>query len=55
MGTNEIKISPHEKDLGVIVDKSGKASEQCILAVKKANGILGFGNTLTGATLTDKF
>jgi hypothetical protein len=41
MGTNEIKISPHEKDLGVIVDKSGKASEQCILAVKKANGILG--------------
>jgi ribonuclease P/MRP protein subunit RPP40 len=41
MGTNEIKVSTQEKDLGVIVDKSGKPSEQCIVAVKKANGILG--------------
>jgi ribonuclease P/MRP protein subunit RPP40 len=41
IGTNEIKISTQEKDLGMIVDKSGKASEQCISVVKKANGILG--------------
>jgi ribonuclease P/MRP protein subunit RPP40 len=41
MGTNEIKVSTQEKDLGVIVDKSGKPYEQCIVAVKKANGILG--------------
>src|SRR5579864_8235140 len=41
MGTNEIKVSTQEKDLGVIVDKSGKPSEQCIVAVKKANGIFG--------------
>jgi ribonuclease P/MRP protein subunit RPP40 len=30
-----------EKDLGIIVDKSGKSTEQCILAVKKANCVLG--------------
>ena len=37
----EIKKSLQEKDLGVIIDKTGKSSEQCVLAVKKANGILG--------------
>ena len=41
MGTNKIAVSKQEKDLGVIVDKSGKSSEQCIVAVKKANGMLG--------------
>src|SRR5580692_7626088 len=41
MGPNKIAVSKQEKDLGVIVDKSGKSSEQCIVAVKKANGMLG--------------
>jgi len=41
MGASELKKSIQEKDLGVIVDKSGKSSEQCIMAVKKANGMLG--------------
>jgi ribonucleases P/MRP protein subunit RPP40 len=41
MGANEIKKVTQEKDLGVIVDRTGKSSEQCVLAVKKANSILG--------------
>jgi hypothetical protein len=41
LGTNKIKLSMQEKDLGIIVDKSGKSTEQCILAVKKANCVLG--------------
>ena len=40
LGTNKIKLSMQEKDLGIIVDKSGKSTEQCILAVKKANYVL---------------
>jgi hypothetical protein len=41
MGLNEIKKITQERDLGVVIDKSGKASKQCAIAVKKANGILG--------------
>ena len=41
LGENIIKTSTKERDLGVIIDKTGKASEQCIMAVKKANAVLG--------------
>jgi ribonuclease P/MRP protein subunit RPP40 len=41
MGINKLNKSTQEKDLGIIIDKSGKSSEQCIMAVKKANCMLG--------------
>ena len=34
-------MSTQERDLGVIIDKSGKSSEPCVLAVQKANCMLG--------------
>ena len=30
-----IRTSAAEKDLGIVIDQSGKSSEQCILATKK--------------------
>ena len=30
LGVNKIKVSTQERDLGVIIDKSGKSSEQCV-------------------------
>ena len=36
-----IRISATEKDLGVVIDRSGKFSEQCILAARKANTVIG--------------
>ena len=41
MGNNILKKSKQERDLGVIIDSSGKSTEQCIMAVKKANTVLG--------------
>jgi ribonuclease P/MRP protein subunit RPP40 len=41
MGGCVIKKSKQERDLGVIIDSTGKSSEQCIMAVKKANSVLG--------------
>jgi ribonucleases P/MRP protein subunit RPP40 len=41
MGDNMIRNSDVERDLGVLVGKSGKPSEQCVAAVKKANVVLG--------------
>jgi ribonucleases P/MRP protein subunit RPP40 len=41
IGGNTIKNSPEENDLGIIVCESGKWSEQCKKAVKKANAVLG--------------
>lgn len=38
---NDLKISEKERDLGIIVDNSGKWSEQCNAAVKNANSTLG--------------
>ena len=32
-----ILIAPAQKDLGVVINKSGKSSKQCILGAKKAN------------------
>ena len=46
MGTNKLKVSIQERDLGVIIDKSGKSSEQCVLAVQKANSVLGMINKM---------
>ena len=37
LGANKIKVSTQERDLGVIIDKSGKSSEQCVFAVQKVN------------------
>ena len=41
MGTNQIKSSDREKDLGVIVGCSAKNTEQCIAAANAANKMLG--------------
>jgi ribonuclease P/MRP protein subunit RPP40 len=41
LGNSELKSSIQERDLGVIVDNSGKWSEQCSVAVKNANSTLG--------------
>jgi ribonuclease P/MRP protein subunit RPP40 len=41
LGESVVKKSQKERDLGVIIDSSGKSSEQCILSVKKANAVLG--------------
>jgi len=41
LGENVIKSSTKELDLGVVIDRTGKSSEQCILAAKKANVVLG--------------
>lgn len=41
MGDKILKKSTVERDLGVLIDCSGKASEQCALAAKKANAVLG--------------
>src|SRR6266568_4819827 len=41
LGNNVIRSSTTERDLGVIIDRTGKSTEQCILAAKKANIVLG--------------
>lgn len=41
MGNNILKKSKQERDLGVIMDTSGKSTEQCKIAVKKSNAMLG--------------
>ena len=41
LGIHALTKSKQERDLGVIIDKTGKSSEQCISAVKKANSVLG--------------
>ena len=40
-GNTILKHSNQERDLGVIIHHSGKSSQQCALAVKKANAVLG--------------
>jgi ribonucleases P/MRP protein subunit RPP40 len=42
LGNNLIKSSTAEKDLGVVIDSSGKSSEQCRVAASSANRLLGF-------------
>jgi ribonucleases P/MRP protein subunit RPP40 len=44
IGDKSIKSTSEEKDLGIIVCESGKWSEQCRQAVKKANTVLGMIN-----------
>src|SRR6266568_4362444 len=41
LGNNVIRSSTTERDLGVVIDRTGKSTEQCILAAKKANIVLG--------------
>ena len=41
MGGCKLKGSVLERDLGVMISSSGKVSEQCLVAAKKANSILG--------------
>jgi len=41
LGENSIRSSTKERDLGVVIDKTEKASEQCMMAVKNANIMLG--------------
>ena len=40
MEGNKLKQSDVERDLGVIISNSGKPSEQCLVAAKKANNVL---------------
>ena len=41
LGGIEIKSVDQERDLGVVLHKNGKKTEQCIIAANKANKILG--------------
>ena len=41
MGNAILRKSENERDLGVLVSSNGKFSEQCVLAAKKANAVLG--------------
>jgi ribonucleases P/MRP protein subunit RPP40 len=41
MGNTKLRKSAQERDLGVIVDSSGKTTAQCVMAAKKANTVLG--------------
>jgi len=41
LGDNVIKSSATERDLGVVIDRTGKFSAQYILATRKANTVLG--------------
>ena len=41
MGGIALRKSSKERDLGVIIDSNGKSTEQCVMAVKKANTMLG--------------
>jgi hypothetical protein len=41
LGNNLIRSSTTERDLGVVIDRTGKSSGQCILAARKANIVLG--------------
>jgi len=41
LGCNTIRSSATERDLGVVIDRTGKSSAQCILPARKANTVLG--------------
>ena len=41
LGRQNLKSVEQERDLGIIVQNSGKTSEQCTMATNKANHILG--------------
>ena len=41
LGNNVIKSSKTERDLGVVIDRTGNSTEQCILAARKVNTVLG--------------
>ena len=53
LGPNLLVRSFRKKDLGVAVDKRLAMSQQCALAAKKANGILGCSTKSMASRLTE--